>query len=62
MKYKCIVKKCHELANYNYKTCFNAAYCYWHKSSDMVKFGKYDIYDFIDLESYGIGIGRFFTP
>ena len=62
MGYKCIIKKCRKFANYNYKTCFNAAYCYCHISPDMVKFGKYDIYDFIEFATYGIGLGRFFTP
>ena len=44
---KCIVRSCSEKANYNYKTCTNPAYCYIHKSSDMVKFGKYTLDDIL---------------
>ena len=54
MSYKCAVKKCREVAGYNYKTCFNPAYCYSHKSRDMVKIGGYDIEDFVEITSYFI--------
>ena len=44
---KCIAHFCPEKANYNYKTCNNPAYCYTHKTSDMIKFGKYTLDDIL---------------
>jgi len=46
-KFKCLKERCIEKANYNYKTCTNPAYCYMHKSSDMVKFGPYTADDIL---------------
>ena len=46
-EFKCIVDYCLEKANYNYKTCNNPGYCYTHKTSDMIKFGKYTLDDIL---------------
>ena len=48
-KLKCVIRSCSGKANYNYKTCTNPAYCYIHKSSDMVKFGRYTLDDILYL-------------
>jgi hypothetical protein len=47
MKFEC--KICYDKANYNYKTCTNPAYCYKHKTSDMVKFGRYTLDDILSI-------------
>jgi hypothetical protein len=47
IKFKCIINRCPEKANYNYNTCSNPAYCYIHKTSDMIKFGKYTLDDIL---------------
>lgn len=47
--FKCIINNCIEKASYNYKTCYNPAYCYKHKEKDMIKFGSYDRDDFLEI-------------
>ena len=49
---KCIIKSCLEKANYNYKTNFNPAYCFKHKTPDMKKFGWYTFEDITDILFY----------
>jgi hypothetical protein len=46
-KLKCRI--CCDKANYNYKTCSNPAYCYKHKTSDMIKFGSYTFDDILSM-------------
>jgi len=49
VKFKCVINRCPEKANYNYRTCNNPAYCYKHKTSDMIKFGKYTLDDILSI-------------
>lgn len=47
--FKCIISTCPEKANYNKKESCNPAYCYEHKTKDMVKKGSYDVDDIIEI-------------
>ena len=51
---KCTILGCIEKANYNYKQSHNPAYCYAHSTPGMVKKGKYNFVDFIEIIFYGI--------
>ena len=52
MTYNCIISYCKCNASYNYKNSNNPAYCYIHKDNNMIKFGNYNLDDFLEIIFY----------